>query len=99
MSKYHHIILFRIKDGVSDDVHQKALIALRKLGQGHPGLETWQVHESIDTRKGQILIQEGVFATEEDFKRFQDSEIHAEVGNIMKEIADWWIGDYLAPSA
>ena len=95
MGKYHHIILFRIKDNVSENTRQNALNQLGKLGHGHSGLETWHIHESLDTRKGHILIQEGVFTTEEDFKQFQNTKLHLEVGNVMKEIADWWIGDYI----
>ncbi|HEX7259486.1 MAG TPA: Dabb family protein [Candidatus Saccharimonadia bacterium] len=95
MSKYHHIILFRLKDGISGEQNQHALALLNQAGQGCQGLERWEVHESVDGRKGHIIILESLFASEEDFQNFHNSEKHNEATSFLCEVADWWVGDYV----
>ncbi len=94
--RYHHIVLFRLKEGVSDADRRQALTLLKALGSDAEGLESWQINKSLDTRKGNIIIEEAVFSTEEDFTAFRESAKHNEVGRFMRRIADWWVGDYTA---
>jgi Stress responsive A/B Barrel Domain len=95
MKRFHHIVLFRLMNGVTNEVRQEALIKLRELGNGHQGLEWWRINESLDSRKGHIIIEEGLFSQESDYKRFHDSQKHTEAGRFMRGIADWWVGDYI----
>lgn len=95
MTKYHHIVLFRLYDDTSAAVRREAVNRLQRLGSGHQGLTSWTVNESIDTRKGHIIIEEAVFETEADYIRFKQSQAHVAVGEFMRQIADWWVGDYL----
>ena len=95
MKTFRHIVLFRLNNEASDQQLQQAAVALTDLGVGHEGLESWEIHVSTDTRKGRIIIEEAVFVTEADYQRFRGSAKHVEVGDLMKTIADWWVGDYV----
>lgn len=92
--EYHHIVLFRIHDDVSDDRVAEALEMLKGLGEGHNGLLSWVVNLSIDKRKGRIIIEEALFISEEAYQTFRTSPHHIKAGEIMQQIADWWVGDY-----
>jgi hypothetical protein len=93
---YHHLVLFRLKDGTSQVQKQEAVKRLEALGQGHNGLKGWVVVESIDTRKGEVLLQQAEFGSVADFEEFKDSSQHVETARFMSQIADWWIADYEA---
>ena len=95
MGKLRHIVLFKIHDEITETVFEQAVKELMELGEGHNGLEAWHVNVSTDTRKGRIIIEEAVFTTEADYKVFHDSDKHVKVGNLMKTVADWWVGDYI----
>ena len=96
MSTYHHLVLFKIHDTVAQSDMDRAVALLADLGEGHAGIEEWKVNSSIDTRKGRIIIEEAVFSSVEDYQRFKVSDSHVVVGDFMKTIADWWVGDYEA---
>lgn len=93
MSRLNHTVMFKIHDEVSDADITKALQLLAELGD-EPGVESWIIKESIDTRKGRMIIEQAVFESEEAYQVFRSSTAHVTVGDFMKEIADWWVGDY-----
>lgn len=86
--------MFKIHDEVSDADLAKAVDLLTELGN-EPGVVSWVVKESIDTRKGRIIIEQAVFENKEAYEAFRVSPAHVRVGDFMKAIADWWVGDYL----
>jgi hypothetical protein len=94
MSKLNHTVMFKLHDGVSDEQRVEAVDRLTNLG-AEPGVLSWIVKESIDIRKGQLIIEQAVFESEEAYQAFRVSPAHVEVGDFMKTIADWWVGDYL----
>lgn len=94
MSKLNHTVMFKLHDGVSDEQRTEAVERLTNLGV-EPGVLSWVVKESIDTRKGHIIIEQAVFESEEAYQAFRTSPLHIEVGDFMKTIADWWVGDYI----
>jgi quinol monooxygenase YgiN len=94
MSKLNHTVMFKLHDNVSDEQRTEAVERLTNLG-AEPGVLSWIVKESTDTRKGRIIIEQAVFASEAAYQEFRTSPAHIEVGDLMKTIADWWVGDYL----
>jgi len=92
---FRHIVLFRLRDGVSDTEIEGAQKTLRSLGDS-PLVLHWRIARSLDERKGTILIEDATFLDTESFHRFQDSAAHRAAGEAMARIADWWIGDYVA---
>ena len=94
-TNYKHIVLFKIHDEVSAEVLQKALDLLLALGQDNSDILQWSVTMSLDTRKGRIIVEDAVFANQESFENFRASPKHSEASALMREIADWLVGDYL----
>jgi len=92
--KLNHTVMFKIHDDVSDDDIADAAELLTGLG-GEPGVEKWIIRESIDVRKGRIIIEQSRFESNEAYQKFRISSAHVKVGDFMKTIADWWVGDYL----
>ena len=79
---------------MSDEQFQNAVKILRELGKDNSDVLEWVVNPSLDSRKGRIIVEDAVFADKETFERFRTSDKHNEVAAIMREIADWWVGDY-----
>lgn len=92
---YRHIVLFRVHDSVPDATVAEAVAALRALG-ALPGVMSWRVEESLDVRKGRVLVEDATFGDEAAFLEFRATPEHTAVAAAMAEIADWWNGDYLA---
>ena len=93
-SLFHHIALVRLHEGVDEATQAEVVRRLEDIGQNQPGLVSWFIHLSLDTRKGTIIAEEGIFEDHAAFERFRDSDQHHELGEFMKTVADWWIADY-----
>lgn len=91
---YRHIVLFKMYDKVSEDQLKEAVQLLEELGRSSEGIVEWKIEESLDVRKGRILVENALFVTQQSFERFRKSDHHAKARNFMQEIADWWVGDY-----
>ena len=97
---YRHVVLFRLREGVSEEQAAAARRLLEDLGDAaheHPGLVAWRIEESLDARKGTVLVEEATFATREDFETFSASELHRRAAAEMAKVADWFVGDYVDP--
>lgn len=88
---FHHVVLFRLKDGVDPD-HARALV---DSGRPTSGLVSWQVRRSMDDRKGAVIAEVAVFASAEAFRAWRDSPEHAAVANELREMADWLVADWM----
>ena len=91
---FRHIVLFRVRDDVSDSDVLSAIEALRRLDSA-PGVMEWTIELSLDTRKGRIIVEDGTFADEEAFAAWRDGEQHRSVAHLMAQLADWWVGDWV----
>lgn len=90
---FRHIVLFRVFDTVSDDAVSEALEILRTLSS-LPGIESWQIELSNDSRKGRVIVEEATFVDRAAFDAFRVHPKHAAAAAEMASISDWWIGDY-----
>lgn len=98
---YRHVVLFRLREGVTPEQAAAARRVLEDLGDTvheHPGLRAWRIEESLDGRKGTVLVEEATFATREDFETFRASELHRRATIEMAKVADWFVGDYVDPA-
>jgi hypothetical protein len=89
--QFHHVVLFRLKDGVDPD-HARALV---DSGRPMSGLVSWQVRRSIDERKGAVIAELAVFTSVEAFQQWRDSPGHAEIAAELSNLADWLIADWV----
>ena len=95
---YRHVVLFRIRDGVPEETIAEAERRLAALGT-IPGILEWTVRRSDDERKGTILVENALFSDRSDIDSFRVHPQHQESSDLLREIADWWIGDYEEPIA
>ncbi|MDQ1124489.1 Dabb family protein [Microbacterium trichothecenolyticum] len=90
---FRHVVLFRVRDEVADPEISAALTALRALG-GQPGVLSWDVALSLDTRKGRVIVEDGTFVDRAAFAQWRESDEHARVAGRMAGISDWWVADW-----
>ncbi len=88
-----HITLFRLDDTVSEADKDEALARLRSL-RTSLDLADWEVAESLDTRRGMVLVVNSTFADVAALAAFAASPAHIEVANFMRGIAAWLVADY-----
>jgi heme-degrading monooxygenase HmoA len=96
MPGYRHIILFHLRPDVEPEQRDQALSMLRQAGT-FPGIVEWTVEMSLDTRKGDVIVENSLFESPEAVVAFRTSEEHRAVGELMSQIADWAVGDYHEP--
>jgi hypothetical protein len=89
-----HIVLFRVREEVDDERLDDLMAALGAFAM-FPGVTSWIVARSLDERKGRIVIEDATFKSPEAFEGFRADTAHARVAQMMSEISDWWVGDYL----
>jgi len=92
-----HVVLFVLHPDADETVRSKISTLLTALGQHTAGLIEWTITESLDTRKGRVIIENALFENQEAFHRFLKSKEHAQAGAYLTNVADWVIGDYLDP--
>lgn len=89
-----HITLFRINDDVPPDQVREILGRLQELGVGNEHVLSWEAAESLDTRRGTVLIVNSLFADQEMLAKFTTSERHIAAARVMRSIATWLVADY-----
>jgi len=90
-----HITLFRVNDEVPRETIERAITLLQGLGVENEFVMSWEVAESLDTRRGTVLVVNSVFTDQEALTGFTTSERHIAVAQVMRPIATWLVADYL----
>lgn len=90
---FRHVVLFRVRDDVTDREVSEALAMLRRLGT-LPGVTGWTVALSLDERKGRVIIEDGTFLDQGSFDTWRARSEHQAAALRMSEIADWLVGDW-----
>jgi len=96
VAAFRHIVLFQVHADVADAQVDEEIDALRSLGS-LPGIERWVVERSLDDRKGVVIVEDATFVDRAAFEAFRSSEQHRAVGEQLREIADWLVGDFVEP--
>lgn len=58
------------------------------------GVLELRVEESLDTRKGRVIVENMLLADPAAAEAFRSDPLHAEVARIMSLMSDWWVADY-----
>jgi hypothetical protein len=90
---FRHVVLFRVRDDVADPDVSAAIAELRAVGEG-PGILSWDIALSLDTRKGRVIVEDGTFVDRAAFDAWRATDAHRAVGERMSAISDWWVGDW-----
>ncbi|MEO6471007.1 MAG: Dabb family protein [Aeromicrobium sp.] len=88
-----HIVLFRVRDGIGESQIASAIQALEAL-KVIPGLIEWTIRRSQDERKGVVVVQNSLFETRQALADFAAHPLHKVSADLLRTMADWWIGDY-----
>jgi hypothetical protein len=89
-----HIVIFLLKPGVEVD---EVLGLLQAFDKKDPDVLEWTAAQSLDTRKGNVVIENALFANEAALARFKSSDDHNELGQKISLLADWLVADYIEP--
>jgi len=93
--KLRHIVLFTLKS-TDEEICAQAIQVLNTINvDPSNGLLEWNIKKSLDTRKGVIIVENALFQNREAFDLFRASDAHIKLGQVMSQISDWIIGDYL----
>ncbi|WP_144785409.1 Dabb family protein [Microbacterium sp. BH-3-3-3] len=90
---FRHVVLFRVRDTVTDPELSAAIDELRAVGRA-PGVTAWAIEMSLDTRKGRIIVEDGSFVDLSAFETWRAGDAHERVAERMAGLADWWVGDW-----
>lgn len=88
-----HIVLFRVHEGVAKELISEAVDGLNSLSD-LPGILEWTVRLSTDERKGVVIVENSLFESREALAAFAAHPKHQISAERLRNIADWWVGDY-----
>lgn len=88
-----HIVLFRIHDGVDQELIGEAVRGLDEL-KNISGIVEWTVRLSTDERKGVVIVENALFESRAALARFAADPRHQVSAERLSKMADWWVGDY-----
>lgn len=86
----HHVVLFTLHEGADEQAAMDAIEASRPPA----GVVSWEVHRSLDERKGVVIAEVATFESVAAFETFRDSPAHRSVGRFMSGISDWVVADW-----
>lgn len=101
MEKVWHVGMISFRPEATDVQKQEAFLKLKCLsndcGGKKAGILFCEVRENIDQRKNMHLIEILIFEDYFALQAFKVHPKHKEIGEMLKQIADWWVGDIFAP--
>ena len=90
-----HILLFRFKQGVSEEEKNIGIEMLRALKEKIPEIREWEVGVQREkSEKFYDFAQVSSFENMEDIEKFGKNPEHEKVKAYLKERADWVKVDY-----
>ena len=92
-----HVVLISFRPHATPEQQQQALLEHRALGERcggkDAGILLCQVEHNLDQRKNWHLMQLALFRDDAAFERFRAHPAHAQAVSVLREIADWAVGD------
>jgi hypothetical protein len=92
-----HVVLISFRENASTAQKQWVFSEYQKLagrcGGKKAGILFWQVDHNLDQRKGWHLIELAIFRDHAALQCFRAHPSHAELTAVLREIADWAVGD------
>ncbi len=96
---YWHIVFISFRSDIPEEVRRNVIEQNKALGEKcgsfESGIITWKVIENLDQRKGVHFIQIGMFTSKESFEAFRAHPEHKVFGEVLREVADWTVGDFI----
>lgn len=99
--KLCHIVLIKYKDGTPQTTKDRVYALYQGLAEACGGREAGilycAVRNNLDLRKGVELSELMFFEDNDALQRFRVHPKHGEITDILREVADWTVGDMLLP--
>lgn len=92
-----HVILISFKPETTEEQRKKIFDMYQTLDQDCGGSEAgilfWRVDHNMDLRKGVHLVEIAIFRDWDARETFRAHPKHNELTSILREVADWQIGN------
>ncbi len=93
-----HTVLISFKPEAPAAAKEKVFDLFQTLAErcGGPGagILYFEVKHNLDLRKGVHLVEVAIFTDNASLQRFRVHPAHMELTNLLREHADWQVGDY-----
>ena len=92
-----HVVLISFRPDTTPEQQRQVLLDYQGLGDRcggkDAGILIWQVERNLDQRKNWHLVELALFSDDAALQRFREHPAHAQATSVLREIADWAIGD------
>ena len=92
-----HVVLISFRPDTSAEQRQQVLLDYQGLGERcggkDAGIMFWQVDRNLDQRKDWHLVELSAFRDDVALRRFREHPAHVQATSVLREIADWAVGD------
>jgi stress responsive alpha/beta barrel protein len=92
-----HVVLISFRPDTTPEQRQQVLLDYQALGERCGGKDAgilfWQVDRNLDQRKNWHLVELAAFRDDAALQRFREHSAHAQASSVLREIADWAVGD------
>lgn len=99
--KLHHVVLIKFHEGVSREIQEEIFSRYQTLaedcGGAGAGILFFKVDWNRDLRKGVQLVERAIFEDDDALQRFREHPAHKDLADKLRQCADWWVGDTVAP--
>lgn len=99
--KLHHVALIKFHEGVSQETQREIFSRYQTLAKDCGGVAAgilfFKVDWNRDTRKGVQLVERAIFEDDDALQRFREHPAHKDLADKLRQCADWWVGDTVAP--
>lgn len=101
MDNLWHVVLtsFRpdVPESTKQDIYNRYQTLAEDCGGKEAGIIFWRVDHNLDLRKNVHLVEIAIFRDNAALQSFRQHPKHQEITNILREIADWQVGDIMSP--
>lgn len=95
------MVLISFKEGTPEETRKEVYDLYQTLAEDCGGKEAgilyFKVDYNLDLRKNVHLVEFAIFRDNEALQAFRVHPGHSKVTNLLREVADWKVGDFMAP--
>ena len=92
-----HVVLISFRpdtpESVKREVYERYQTLDQECGGKKAGILFWRVDWNLDLRKNIHLVEIALFSSNEALQTFRKHPKHTEIANILRDVADWQVGD------
>jgi Stress responsive A/B Barrel Domain len=92
-----HVVFISFRAEATPEQRDQVLADYQYLGERcggrAAGILFWQVDRNLDQRKSWHLVELAVFRDDAALQRFRAHPVHVKLTSVLREIADWAVGD------